>query len=187
MFFSLNFENVGECSKAQWAYVDQRIALYKSDLLLLLLLCRAFSRDKFNGSILIDSSTFSVMGQDICPTPCDSRFSCISLWFHFILRTRCMLVIRIDLLINLLTDCLFDKINSWPNYHVGLWWPPLTESQSRAWQATVSTLFWWQWTGEGDDNGQERLITTDRSGRTVALLVNPLFSLVRWPALDVRW
>ena len=32
---SLNSDSVGECCKAQWVCVDQRIALYKSYLLLL--------------------------------------------------------------------------------------------------------------------------------------------------------
>ena len=35
IFFSLNIENGGECCKAQQVCVDQRMALYKSDLLLL--------------------------------------------------------------------------------------------------------------------------------------------------------
>ena len=36
IFFSLNIENVRECCKAHWVCVDQRIALYKNYLLLLL-------------------------------------------------------------------------------------------------------------------------------------------------------
>ena len=36
LLFSLNLENVRECCKAQWVCVHQRIALYKSYLLLLL-------------------------------------------------------------------------------------------------------------------------------------------------------